>query len=79
MNWNRPIFPLRCTFALASALIVTNLPAAVLYVKEDAGEGGEGTSWADAMYSLQEPCFIPSQVMRLGDCWHIIQTMETQF
>ena len=57
MNWNRPIFPLRCTFALASALIVTNLPAAVLYVKEDADEGGEGTSWADAMYSLQDALF----------------------
>ena len=65
MNWNRPIFPLRCSFALASALIVTNLPAAVLYVKEDAGEGG-GTSWADAMYSLQDALFILSQVMRSG-------------
>ncbi len=57
MNWNRPIFPLGCILALASALIVTNLPAAVLYVKEDAVEGGEGTSWTDAMYSLQDALF----------------------
>ena len=41
-------------FVLLGLMVFSRLFAAVIYVQFDADEDGEGTSWADALYSVQD-------------------------